>query len=129
MAIESTAAVTKVGDSELRFRVVTLAEAASFCSQFWQRRRATLVEELKAVGASQEQIASEVATLLPERGLASSLIRDAFQIENAREILKLCLADGEASEIESIGIDEVAEIAVACLGQRLETDDGDDEGK
>ena len=110
----------KIHDQERRFRVATLSEAITLSSLFYQRQRGRLIEELKSVKASKEDLALALAQIISERGLASTLLRGAFDVENAREVLITCCDEDSPDFIEYIPMEIVVQTALRCLGHKDE---------
>lgn len=118
-----SAVLLNIHDQERKFRVATLSEAINLSSLFYQRQRGRLIEELKVVDASKEDVATALAQIISERGLASTLLRAAFDVENAREVLITCCDEESKDFIEHIPMELVVQTALRCLGHKEDAEE------
>ncbi len=76
-------------------RQLTVSEAVYFCESFYQRGRIDLLQDLDDAKASPETRFEQLRTFAKEKGMASYLIRQVFNVKNAKELI-LHVADGKS---------------------------------
>ena len=96
-------------------RQLTVSEAVYFCESFYQRGRIDLLQDLDDAKASPETRFEQLRTFAKEKGMASYLIRQVFNVKNAKELI-LHVADGNKEWVEEIPSHELVDIALRCMG-------------
>ena len=93
-----------------------------------ERDRLELVKDLEDAGVSAEERLARLREHRDQAGLASVIVRSAFTIQGAHQIIRLAM-DGEFPEsFGGLEPTEISRIALQCLGLNLD-DFEDDEDK
>ena len=94
----------------------TVAEVIGLMDDQFDRQRRELIEDMESVGASSEMMLDEVKKLRDEKGLTSKLIRHAFTLRGALEVIKYVVQEDKREKAISGEPDQIVWLALRLLG-------------
>ena len=103
-------------------RQLTVSEAVYFCESFYQSGRIDLLQDLDDSQASPEVRFEQLRTFSKQKGMASYLIQQVFNVKNAKELI-LHVSDGNKEWVEEVPSHELVDIALRCMGHEEEEED------
>ena len=96
----------------------------------FERDRLDLVADLNDAGVDAEQRLDQLREHRKECGLSSVIVRSAFSVEGAIEIVTDAMGGELPQQFASISPDEISRLALGCIGVELEEKaEGSAEGK
>ena len=104
------------GDETITVKEATVAEVIGLMDDQFDRQRRELIEDMESVGASSEMMLDEVKKLRDEKGLTSKLIRHAFTLRGAMEVIKYIVPEDKREKAISGEPDEIVWLALRLLG-------------
>ena len=117
--------LVKPNNGNLTLRQVSLAEMISFGEEVWQKERSRLLKDLDDSNATSEERRLALSELQTKRGMAHEVMRYAFNLEYAHELISM-VADPEVmNEIAKMKPDKVVECALMVMGCEIDVT-GDD---
>ena len=115
------------GDETITVKEATVAEVIGLMDDQFDRQRKELIEDMESVGASSDLMLDEVKKLRDEKGLTSKLIRHAFTLRGAMEVIKYVVPEDKREKAMSGDPDEIVWLALRLLGFNMSDVDQDSE--
>tara|TARA_S200002703_G_scaffold152917_1_gene153854 strand:- start:286 stop:711 length:426 start_codon:yes stop_codon:yes gene_type:complete len=100
----------------IRVNEATVAEVIGLMDHQFERQRKELIEDLEAVNASEDLKLEEVKKLRDEKGLTSKLIRYAFTLRGAIDVIQYVVPEEKREECLNAEPDEIVWLALRLLG-------------
>ena len=101
----------------------TVQDVIDLMDASYSRRRDELAEDLKAMDASTEMKLEAMNELRSRKGLTADLIREAFTLPGAHEIIKHVVKPDELEPILESAPDEIVKLALLVLGFDVDEDE------
>lgn len=95
-----------------------------------ERERRDLIQDLEDAGVPADDRLERLRQHRKEVGLSSVIVRWAFSVDGAYQILKMAMGDQFPEEFESFDPANLSNLALQCIGVDLDaTSEGGAEGK
>lgn len=94
----------------------TVAQVIGLMDHQFERQRKELIEDLDSVGAPADLKLDEVRKLRDDKGLTSKIIRHAFSLRGAMEVIEYVVPDGKREKALRGDPDELVWLALRLLG-------------
>jgi len=111
----------------IRLSEATVAEVIGLMDHQFDRQRKELIEDLDAVEASPDLKLEEVKKLRDEKGLTSKLIRYAFTLRGAMDVIEYVVPEEKREKALGGDPDEIVWLALRLLGFNMS--DNEEEGE
>ena len=111
----------------IRLSEATIAEVIGLMDHQFDKQRKELIEDLEAVDASSELKLEEVRKLRDEKGLTSKLIRYAFTLRGAMDVIEYVVPEEKREKALGGDPDQIVWLALRLLGFNMS--DNEEEGE
>jgi len=101
---------------KMRFEEATVAQVIGLMDYQFERQRAELIDDLEAADAPAELKLDEVKKLRDEKGLTSKLIRYAFTLRGAMEVIEYTVPEDKVKKALALDPDQLVWLALRLLG-------------
>ena len=85
-----------------------------------ERDRRGLVQDLKEAGVSSEESLARLREHRSQEGLSSIVVRSAFTVDGAFQIIRLAMGGDYPASLESLDPTTLSNVALQCLGLDLD---------
>lgn len=117
-------------DKTIPVRVAQIRDVLHIMDEVYQVQRKELLEDLESSGAGTLEKIQALAGLREERGSVSLLMKSAFSLHGAIQILKHLSDSSYHDSLNEVPMDQLVLVALKAIG--FESDDetsGEEEGK
>tara|TARA_R110000824_G_scaffold1991_1_gene9696 strand:- start:9167 stop:9583 length:417 start_codon:yes stop_codon:yes gene_type:complete len=103
----------------------TVQDLMSLLDARYDRERSSLLQDLEDIGANSDEKIEQLKELRATKGLTSLLMRSAFELSGATEIIKHVANPNDVEEVLSAAPDDIVWLALKILGYEA-SDPSDD---
>lgn len=118
-------------EKTIQVRVAKIRDVLHIMDQVYEARREELLEDLDSSGAGTLEKMQALAQLREDRGSVSLLMKSAFTLHGAIEILKHLTDSSDHESLNEVPMDKLVLVALRSIGFEQSDDDSDEdeEGK
>ena len=109
-----------VGDGTILVPRLRVQEIIDLAVLRHERERRELVQDLEDAGVSAEERFERLRTHRKEIGLSSVVVRSAFTVDGAFQIIRLAMKGEFPAELEGLDPNNLSRLALACIGIDLD---------
>ena len=109
-----------VGDCTILVPRLRVQEIIDLAVLRHERERRELVQDLEDAGVSAEERFERLRTHRKEIGLSSVVVRSAFTVDGAFQIIRLAMKGEFPAELEGLDPNNLSRLALACIGIDLD---------
>ncbi len=111
------------GDRTIRARVAKVADVIHLMEQQYERDRLEMIKNLNDCEVPANEKMSALKELAAEKGQVSTLMKSAFTLQGAIEVLKYSTEPDDHKYLEDIEVDRLVVFALQVLGFTASTEE------